>query len=76
MGATSRIVAAVMIGLTVTGCGLTRQAEREAAQRAADDTRCRSYGFRIDGYSINSSAIRCAGSISPSCLAVFALMTI
>jgi hypothetical protein len=48
MGATSRIVAAVMIGLTVTGCGLTRQAEREAAQRAADDTRCRSYGFRND----------------------------
>jgi hypothetical protein len=48
MGATSSIVAAVMIGLTVTGCGLTRQAEREAAQRAADDRRCRSYGFRND----------------------------
>ena len=50
MGATSRIVAAVMIGLAVTGCGLTRQADirREAAQRTADDTRCRSYGFRND----------------------------
>ena len=50
MGATSRIVAAVMIGLAVTGCGLTRQAEqrREAAQQAADDARCRSYGFRND----------------------------
>jgi hypothetical protein len=37
MGATSRIVAAVMIGLAVTGCALTRQAEqrREVAQRAA-----------------------------------------
>ena len=48
MSATSRIVAAVMIGLAVTGCGLTRQADlrREAAQRTADDTRCRSYGFR------------------------------
>ena len=48
MGVTSRIVAAVMIGLAVTGCGLTRQADlgREAAQRTADDTRCRSYGFR------------------------------
>ena len=50
MGATSRIVAAVMIGLAVTGCGLTRQADqrREAAQRTADDSRCRSYGFRND----------------------------
>jgi hypothetical protein len=48
MGATSRIVAAVMIGLTVTGCGLTRQADREAAQRATDDSRCRSYGFKTD----------------------------
>jgi hypothetical protein len=50
MGATSRTAAVVMIGLTVVGCGLTRQAEqrREAAQRAADDTRCRSYGFRND----------------------------
>jgi len=44
MGATSRIVAAVMIGLAVTGCALTRQAEqrREVAQRATDDSRCRS----------------------------------
>ena len=43
MGATSRIVAAVMIGLAVTGCALTRQAEqrREVAQRATDDSRCR-----------------------------------
>jgi hypothetical protein len=50
MGATSRIVAAVMIGLVVTGCALTRQAEqrREVAQRAADDSRCRSYGFKTD----------------------------
>jgi hypothetical protein len=50
MSATARIVAAVMIGLAVTGCGLTRQAEqrREAAQRAADDSRCRSYGFKTD----------------------------
>jgi hypothetical protein len=48
MGSTSSFVAAVVIGLTVTGCGFTRQAEREAAQRAADDTRCRSYGFRND----------------------------
>src|SRR6516225_6114693 len=50
MGATSRIVAAVIIGLAVTGCALTRQAEqrREAAQRAADDNRCRSYGFKTD----------------------------
>jgi hypothetical protein len=50
MGATSRIVATVMIGLAVTGCGLTRQADqrREAAQRTADDSRCRSYGFRND----------------------------
>ena len=50
MGATSRIVAAVMIGLAVTGCALTRQAERrhEVAQRATDDSRCRSYGFNTD----------------------------
>src|SRR5262252_1493386 len=50
MGATSRIVAAVMIGLTVVGCALTRPAEqrREVAQRAADDSRCRGYGFKTD----------------------------
>ena len=50
MGATSRIVAAVMIGMAVTGCALTRQAEqrREVAQRVADDSRCRSYGFKTD----------------------------
>ena len=50
MGATSRIVAAVIIGLAVTGYALTRQAEqrREVAQRAADDSRCRSYGFKTD----------------------------
>jgi hypothetical protein len=50
MSATSRIVAAVMVGLAVTGCGLTRQVEqrREVAQRAADDSRCRSYGFKTD----------------------------
>ena|SRR6516164_8797745 len=50
MGATSRAAAVVMISLTVVGCGLTRQAEQrhEAVQRAADDTRCRSYGFRND----------------------------
>ena len=50
MGPTSRIVAAVMIGLAVTGCAVTRQAEqrREVAQRAADDSRCRSYGFKTD----------------------------
>jgi hypothetical protein len=50
MGATSRIVAAVMIGLAVTGCALTQQVEqrREVAQRAADDSRCRSYGFKTD----------------------------
>src|SRR5262244_3209530 len=43
-------VAAVMTGLAVTGCALTRQAEqrREVAQRAADDSRCRSYGFKTD----------------------------
>ena len=48
MGATSKIVAAVVIGLAVTGCVVTRQAEqrREVAQRAADDSRCRSYGFQ------------------------------
>ena len=50
MGAISRIVAAVMIGLAVTVCALTRQAEqrREVAQRAADDSQCRSYGFKTD----------------------------
>jgi hypothetical protein len=50
MGATSRIVAAVMIGLALPGCALTGQAEqrREVAQRAADDSRCRSYGFKTD----------------------------
>ena len=50
MGATSRIIAAVMIGLTVVGCALTRQAEqrRQVAQRAADDSRWRSYGFKTD----------------------------
>jgi len=50
MGVTSRIVAAVMIGLAVTGCALTRQTEQrhEVAQRAADDSRCRSYGFKTD----------------------------
>jgi len=50
MGATSRIVAAVLIGLAVTGCGFTRQADlrREAAQRTADETRCRSYGFQSE----------------------------
>jgi hypothetical protein len=39
-----------MIGLAVTGCALTRQAERrhEVAQRATDDSRCRSYGFKTD----------------------------
>src|SRR5262249_32521593 len=49
-GGKPRIVAAVMIGLAVTGCALTRQAEqrREVAQRAADDSRCRSYGFKAD----------------------------
>jgi hypothetical protein len=48
MGATCKVLAAAVIGLAVTGCGLTRQADlgREAAQRTADDTRCRSYGFR------------------------------
>src|SRR6516164_9650276 len=50
MGATSRAAAVVMISLTVVGCGLTRQAEQRhvAVQRAAADTRCRSYGFRND----------------------------
>ena len=49
MGATSKVLAVAVIGLTV-GCGLTRQAEqrREVAQRAADDSRCRSYGFKTD----------------------------
>jgi hypothetical protein len=59
MGATSRIVAAVMIGLAVTGCALTRQTEqrREVAQRAADDSRCRSYEFETDADL--SSAVGC-----------------
>jgi hypothetical protein len=50
MVGTSRIVAAVMIGLAMTGCALTRQTEqrREVAQRAADDSQCRSYGFKTD----------------------------
>ena len=48
MGATSKVLAVAVIGLTVVGCGLTRQAGREAAKRAADDTRCRSYGFKTD----------------------------
>ena len=39
MGATYKVFAVAVIGLTAVGCGLTRQAEqrREAAQRAADD---------------------------------------
>ena len=48
MGATSKVLAVAVIGLTVIGCGLTRQAGREVAQRAADDSRCRSYGFKTD----------------------------
>ena len=48
MGATSKALAVTVIGLTVVGCGLTRQAGREVAQRAADDSRCRSYGFKTD----------------------------
>jgi hypothetical protein len=48
MGATSKVLAVAVIGLTVVGCGLTRQAGREVAQRAADDSRCRSYGFKTD----------------------------
>jgi hypothetical protein len=50
MGATSKVLAVAVIGLAVTGCALTRQAEqrREVAQRAADDSRCRSYGFKTD----------------------------
>ena len=48
MGAASKVLAVAVIGLTVVGCGLTRQAGREAAKRAADDTRCRSYGFKTD----------------------------
>ena len=45
-----RFVAALVIGLAVTGCAVTRQAEqrREVAQRAADDNQCRSYGFKAD----------------------------
>ena len=44
MGATCKVLAVAVIGL------LTRQVEqrREVAQRAADDSRCRSYGFKID----------------------------
>ena len=48
MGATSKVLAVAVIGLTVVGCGLTRQAGREVAERAADDSRCRSYGFKTD----------------------------
>jgi len=48
MGATSKVLAVAVIGLTVVGCGLTRQAGREVAQRTADDSRCRSYGFKTD----------------------------
>jgi hypothetical protein len=50
MGATYKVFAVAVIGLTAVGCGLTRQAEqrREAAQRAADDSRCRSYGFKTE----------------------------
>jgi hypothetical protein len=50
MGATSKVLAVAVIGLAVTGCALTQQAEqrREVAQRSADDTRCRSYGFKTD----------------------------
>jgi hypothetical protein len=41
MGATSKVLAVAVIGLAVTGCALTRQAEQrhEVAQRAADDCR-------------------------------------
>jgi len=38
MGAASKVLAVAVIGLTVVGCGLTRQAGREAAKRAADDS--------------------------------------
>ncbi len=50
MGAACKVLAVAVIGLTVVGCGLTWQVEqrREVAQRAADDSRCRSYGFRND----------------------------
>ena len=48
MGATSKALAVTVIGLAVVGCGLTRQAGREVAQRAADDSRCRNYGFKTD----------------------------
>ena len=50
MGATSKVLAVAVIGLAVTGCALTQQAEqrREVAQRAADDSRCRSYGFKTE----------------------------
>src|SRR5215510_10934949 len=50
MGATSKVLTVAVIGLAVTGCALTRQAEqrREVAQRAADDSQCRSYGFKTD----------------------------
>jgi hypothetical protein len=48
MGATYEVLAVALIGLTVVDCGLTRQVEqrREVAQRTADDSRCRSYGFK------------------------------
>src|SRR5258707_11561055 len=50
MGATSKFLAVAVIGLAVTGCALSQQAEqrREVAQRAANDSRCRSYGFKTD----------------------------
>ena len=51
MGATSKALAVTVIGLTIVGCGLTRQAGREVAQRAADDSRCRNYGFKTDAIS-------------------------
>src|SRR5215467_10624013 len=53
MGATSKVLVVAVIGLTAVDCGLTRQVEqrREVAQRAADDSRCRSYGFKTDAIS-------------------------
>ena len=48
MGAASKVLAVAVIGLTVVGCGLTAEQRREVAQRAADDSRCRSYGFKTD----------------------------
>src|SRR5262249_22111355 len=48
MGATSKVLTVAVIGLAVTGCALTRQAEqrREVAQRAADEILCLSYRFK------------------------------